>query len=262
MTHPSVVPLLPGLVVAAVLLLGIPAFAWHVRRHGAPELDGLDHRAPSRMVTRLLMMYGYWLLSPFERRLAAAGVSPDSITLAAFGLCVISAVCILCGWFASGGWFYFAAGALDMLDGRVARRTGSASRAGGLLDSVVDRWGELAVLGALLLAMPSTLGRSIVLLAIAGSLMVSYTRARAEGAGITMTSGTMQRAERMLLVVVALLAGAVGESTGAFDAYTAIMPLVLIVGALSAMTAVNRLYQGYRALTEQDRTAVRTSSRE
>src|SRR6185369_14595597 len=96
----------------------------------------------------------------------------------------------------AGGWLLLFAGSLDIVDGRVARRTNRGSKRGAFLDSVVDRYADaLAYLG-LAYFYGGTWVEWIVLGALVGSFMVSYTRARAEGLGTTCLVGLLQRPER------------------------------------------------------------------
>ncbi len=104
-------------------------------------------------------------------------------------------------------------GVFDLFDGTVARRTGLASAFGAFYDSTLDRLSEIIVYLGLLslyndyrLALGDVGMIYAVMLAMAGSVMISYTRARAEGLGIPCTVGLMQRAERVILIGVAALA--------------------------------------------------------
>ena len=110
----------------------------------------------------------------------------------------------------AGGIVVLLASALDMLDGALARATGSASRFGAMYDSVLDRFSEAAVLFGIAWYSIDIGNREEALLAFAavvGSLMVSYVRARAEGLGVALTDGLFTRAERVVLVGVALVFG-------------------------------------------------------
>lgn len=113
----------------------------------------------------------------------------------------------------TAGLLILVGGLFDLLDGTVARRTGLASSFGAFYDSTLDRLSEIIVyLGLLSLYNDYRLELGdvgmiyAVMLAMAGSLMISYTRARAEGLGIPCTVGLMQRAERVILIGLAALA--------------------------------------------------------
>lgn len=141
--------------------------------------------------------------------LARTGLTPNQLTV--MGLVLNGVV----GWVVAEGRLQLAgvllivAGAFDMLDGAVARATGRVTRFGGVLDSVLDRYAEAFVLGGLLVWIVRTgLGAVPVLLCyatIVGSILVSYVRARAEGAGIQLTQGFFARPERVVVLALGLL---------------------------------------------------------
>ncbi|MFH0899556.1 MAG: hypothetical protein V2A73_02880, partial [Pseudomonadota bacterium] len=112
----------------------------------------------------------------------------------------------------------------------------------------LDRWGEFLVFGGLAVLLRSQLGVAAVILAMAGSQMVSYTRARGEALGCMLAGGTMQRAERIATVGVAMLAGAIGSATKAFDGRLVLSLALLVVGFFTAATSIHRLVTGFAAL--------------
>lgn len=142
-------------------------------------------------------------------------------------------------------------GIFDVFDGTVARRTGLASSFGAFYDSTLDRLSEIVVyLGLLSLYNDYRMELGdvgmiyAVLLALAGSLMISYTRARAEGLGIRCTVGMMQRAERVVLIgLTALL---FGESTLLGERGLALEVAIIVLAALSFLTVVQRIWWVYR----------------
>ena len=129
------------------------------------------------------------------------------------------------------------AGALDILDGSVARVSGQASPFGAFLDSVLDRYSDLLVLAGLVLLF-ARLGRPeavvAVLLALIGTVMVSYTRARAESVDVECRVGLMERGERMLV----LIAGALLDL---------VVPAIWVVAIGANATAVHRIAHTWRA---------------
>ena len=129
------------------------------------------------------------------------------------------------------------AGALDILDGSLARVTGRASPFGAFLDSVLDRYSDLLVLGGLAFLF-ARLGRLeavvAVLLALIGTVMVSYTRARAESVDVECRVGLMERGERMLVLIVGAL----------FDI---LMPAIWVVAVGANVTAIHRIAHAWRA---------------
>ena len=147
-------------------------------------------------------------LEPVGRGLAAVGLTADALTIIGFVLNLLVAVVIALGFQMAGGILVLVVGAFDMLDGAVARATGSATTFGAFLDSTLDRYSEGAIyLGLLVLfARQGDLTMVVVAyLVMIGSFMVSYTRARAEGLGLRCDIGLVPRPERIILLGLGLL---------------------------------------------------------
>jgi CDP-diacylglycerol---glycerol-3-phosphate 3-phosphatidyltransferase len=183
------------------------------------------------------------LLSPVVRTLTAAGVTPTMLTVAGLAGNIGAAGLIATGSLVAGGVVMLLASGLDMLDGAVARATGKASPAGALLDSVLDRLSEAAVLfGIMLYGLDQ--GRSdvaaLAFAAVVGSLMVSYVRARAEGLGVSLTEGLFRRQERVVLTAGGLILGLLA-------------PMLWVLAVLSLATALQRLVLAGRAVREPAR---------
>ncbi|HVV86927.1 MAG TPA: CDP-alcohol phosphatidyltransferase family protein [Kofleriaceae bacterium] len=197
--------------------------------------------------------YILWLLGPVEGALRALNVSPNAITGWSVAACAASGFAISQGRLAAGAWLYVLGGLLDILDGRLARATGRQTKAGALFDSVADRWAELFVFTGYAWYLRETTWLLSVMGAIAGSMMVSYTRARGEGLGVELKVGAMQRAERIVLVVLGtLIASALIRSGDAEDAPMAAGIALATCGALSTWTALGRWVEGYRKLAERE----------
>ena len=248
------VPIWPAIVLGVFFFLGMAWFAVRIRRRGVPEFPDVDHRVMTAMATPFLTRYILWILTPIEVRLAAWRIAPSAITMVALVFSGASGIAVANRRLAAATWLYVFAGLLDILDGRVARRSGRTSPAGALIDSVADRWGEYFVLaGAAYFLRDSLLYVGTALFAIAGSQMVSYVRARGEALGLSLTGGTMQRAERIVLVSFALLAGAIGAQTRSFDPHTVLAGTLFVVGLSSTWTSLHRLRQGVVALNLRSR---------
>jgi phosphatidylglycerophosphate synthase len=190
-----------------------------------------------------------WLIGPLERLLIGR-VSPNAITATSLVMCGIAGAAVALGHLPGAVWLYAFAGILDVLDGRLARLANQQTKAGALFDSVSDRWGELFVFTGYVWFLHDSPWLLAVIAAIAGSQMVSYTRARAEGLGIALAGGVMQRAERIVLVAGGTLIAA--WYGGDVDTLSLVEPILgatmLICGVASAVTAINRLVIGYREL--------------
>lgn len=143
--------------------------------------------------------------------LAQTRLSPNAFTVIGLFLNIIVAAIIGSGNLVVGGIMALVAGAFDMLDGAVARVTGKITRFGGFFDSTLDRYSESIVyFGLLFYLLETDAGTTAIALlfaAIVGSLMVSYTRARAEAASIDAEVGLFARPERIILLAILLIFG-------------------------------------------------------
>ena len=150
---------------------------------------------------------------PGARFFRAMGFTANAITLLGFGLSVVAAYLVGSGWLLAGGVVFLLAGALDLMDGALARLTGTVSPFGALLDSLFDRLGEAALfVGLAVYSLRQDFSESyqlffitVVLAALIFSQGVSYLRARGEGLGAFTRSGLMTRTERVVLLGVGLL---------------------------------------------------------
>jgi CDP-diacylglycerol--glycerol-3-phosphate 3-phosphatidyltransferase len=144
---------------------------------------------------------------PLARMLLATGLTANAITLIGLAGSVAAAALVATGRFGAGAAVFVPAAFLDLFDGLVARRTGTASRWGAFVDSLADRAGEAALLIAIAyrfrVASPRT--ATVALAALALSLLVSYTKARAESLGYRCEGGFAERPERCILIGAGLL---------------------------------------------------------
>lgn len=164
------------------------------------------------------------------------GVTPNMVTYFGFVLTVVTAIVLGSGHFVWGGVLLLVASLLDLVDGSLARATKQSSTFGAFLDSTLDRYSESVTFLALAWHYATTGNAQweivLVFMTIVGSMMVSYTRARAEGLNIECKEGLMQRPERIALLIFGLLTGW-------------ILPVLLIMAVLTNFTAVQRIYQVY-----------------
>ena len=192
------------------------------------------------------------VLAPFETMLVDLGAPPDALTWAQLAVSVLAGTAFATGCIFLAGWLTILAGTLDILDGAVARRRQAASPRGAFVDSVVDRWAEFATF----LGLGLFFRRSWVCLAVVGaafaSLMVSYTRARAEGLGIALTVGRAQRPERYVLLGF----GAWGSGLAAHlfcpllgrPTHAVLAAAVVLLAVVSLATAIERARYAARLL--------------
>ena len=192
-----------------------------------------------------------YLEAPASRAVRRLGLSPNALTLLGLPVAGGGAYLLSVGQFAAGGAVLLLSGALDMLDGAVARATGRVTRFGAFLDSNVDRVSEAVVLLGLLVyylqrssTTEAAVGAVLVYVAIVSSVMVSYTRARAEGLGIECDVGLMTRPERIAVLSIGLIAGQWWRP--------AVLVALGLVSALAVVTAVHRVLHARRQLAMND----------
>jgi CDP-diacylglycerol--glycerol-3-phosphate 3-phosphatidyltransferase len=179
------------------------------------------------------------LLETIVRPLARAGVSPNALTVIGFVAMVGVAWVLALGHQRVAGLLILFVGLFDALDGTLARMTGKAGPFGAFLDSTLDRFAEIALyLGLLYLYRGDTMATVLVYLTITGSLMVSYTRARAEGLGLECKVGLFTRLERLAVLIVGLIL----ERT---------LWALLVLAIFSNLTALQRMWHVWRATTRE-----------
>jgi phosphatidylglycerophosphate synthase len=217
----------------------------------------------------------YVIINPLVRFLIKIGLTPNGVTTIGFLLNVVVTVIFIkgaedqnrsdlsyIGW--AGGMILFA-GLFDMLDGQVARLGNMSSKFGALFDSVLDRYSELVMFFGIcyyLVAHHYFLSSLFAFIALIGSMMVSYTRARAEGLGIECKDGLMQRPERVITIGVSALACGItaayigggykylipGTTFELFESISIFTIPITIVAVLSNITALKRLSDCKKAM--------------
>lgn len=166
-----------------------------------------DNKTPSSF-TDLLRVRFKGLLDPTGAFLNKLGITPNTMTLLGLAGHLGAAVLLAFGEIQWGGLVLLLMAPLDALDGTMARLRGKTSRFGGFLDSVVDRYAELILLGGLLvfyIQQANWLAIVLAYVAAAGSIMVSYTKARGESLGFKVNVGLLTRVERYLVIIPCLL---------------------------------------------------------
>ena len=161
------------------------------------------------MLDEWLRQHTHWLVDPIVRAVGRAGIPPNWITVSGLVANVAVAILIAQGHLRIGGVLTAAASVLDALDGTLARVSGQTSPFGAFLDSTLDRFSEAVIYLGLLFhyAQQGQQTEMILIYAtVVGSLMVSYTRARAEGLGLQCKVGLLTRAERVGLLAIGLTA--------------------------------------------------------
>jgi phosphatidylglycerophosphate synthase len=242
--------LAPAMLLAATFCLAFVVYCALCALGRPPVIEHVKH---NQLLGPFFARFLVWLIGPLERLLIGR-VSPNVITATSLVMCGITGAAVALGHLPGAVWLYAFAGILDVLDGRLARLANQQTAAGALFDSVSDRWGELFVFTGYVWFLHDSPWLLAVIAAIGGSMMVSYTRARAEGLGIALAGGVMQRAERIVLVAGGTLIAA--WYGGDLDSAALVEPIMgatmLICGVASTGTAVNRWVIGYRELVKRN----------
>lgn len=168
----------------------------------------------------------------------SAGITPNMVTYAGFVLTIVSALILGEGYFRIGGFVLWAAAMFDMLDGSLARATNQSSTFGAFIDSTLDRYSESITFLALVYHYSNVSGSRmqivLIFVILVGSLMVSYTRARAEALRVSVTEGWLQRPERLTLLIAGLILGPI------------ILNIILwLMAVFTNVTAFQRIFEVY-----------------
>ncbi len=227
----------------------------------------------------MLKQYGqqiiYKVINPFIELLIKAGVSPNTITTIGLILNFLAAIVLIIGaetgergdhsYVGWAGAIILFAGLFDMMDGRLARMGKMESKFGALYDSVLDRYSEMFMFLGICYYLVSHhyfMSSVFAFVAMIGSIMVSYTRARAEGLGVNCSVGWMQRPERILLVGISAIACGITSyfwgpdrillfSLINFEAISVFVFPIAILSVMSNITALRRLEHSRRALMDK-----------
>ena len=182
----------------------------------------------------------HYLSQPAVQLLARTHITPNAVTWLGFWLAVIAAVLIGIGDLLAAGFVVLVGGFFDMLDGALARHTNQASRFGSVLDSTLDRAAEAVLLLGILTFYALNASESsvaVVLLtsvAMIGSFLVSYVRARMEAAGLECKVGLFTRTERVVVLALGLLLSQISY---------ALITALAIIAFFSFLTAGQRLIE-------------------
>src|SRR5690348_8887608 len=182
-----------------------------------------------------------------RERLIESRLTPNTISLTGFALNVAAAVLVTQRLFVLAGLAFVAGSVMDTLDGRYSRMSGKGTLFGAFLDSTLDRIEEGIVLAAVAGYFAAT-GRdfaaAMCVVAVLGSLMVSYTRARAEALGVECKVGLATRPVRVVLLSIGLVF-AKGAGIGDFEL---LAPAVYVLAGLAVLTTLQRIFHVRRQL--------------
>ena len=197
------------------------------------------------MITHEIGKTGNRAVEGIVRGFAASRINPNVLTFIGMAINGVAAYLFAYGFFGWAGATVILAGIFDLTDGRVARFTGRVTPFGGFFDSVMDRYSDLVLLIGLLVFY----GRvnrftyvTLVAVAMIGSVMVSYARARAENSIPSCKVGFLERPERVVLIIIGALSGRME-------------PVLWVIAVLSNLTVIHRMFHTWQ---ETRRLAVNT----
>jgi len=227
-------------------------------------------------IKKKLQQLVYVILNPLIQLLIKLGVTPNMVTFFGFLLNILSTGVLIYGaevgdrndhkYLGYAGAIILLAGAMDMIDGRLAREANMSSKFGALYDSVLDRYSELVMFLGICFYLVSHdyfISSVFGFIAMIGSIMVSYTRARAEGLGVNCSVGWMQRPERILLVSIsAIICGVVSVLVESdkqtilsfinFEPISIFIGPLMVLAVMSNITALRRLNHSRQELEKEE----------
>ena len=208
--------------------------------------------ARGSLVPSWLKEAGRTVLDPVVRLALRLQLTPNTVTVLGLLLTLLAATLIASGSLLVGAAILTVGSLLDAVDGALARARGGGTAFGGFLDSTLDRAGEailyMGVAGYYLRTAPDpTLPVLAAFVALSGSFMVSYSRARAEGVGFHASVGLAPRTERLVLIIAGIALAGLGLGAALIGAIT-------IIAALTVATLIQRIWHVWR-LAEQPRIA-------
>ncbi|MFC2171483.1 CDP-alcohol phosphatidyltransferase family protein [Acidobacteriota bacterium] len=178
------------------------------------------------------------------RRLGGLGIHPNLLTTIGFLLNIVTGFLLALGKFGAAGGMMIFAGAFDVIDGAVARMTGRQSRFGAFYDSVMDRYSDMALYVGIIVFYVRTdnmLGILLTCIALSGTIMVSYCRARAENIIPQCKVGFWERPERIVLLIIGTLSGH-------------ILSTMAILAVFTHLTVIRRILYTLNQSREEKRT--------
>ena len=236
---------------------GLALFALLAPTLDETERERVDQQGSSPFLGRLLIEFAYWVLGPVARFGSRLELSPNASSWACLALGVGSGVAAAASAVSLAGALIILSALFDMLDGMVARRRGIASRAGEVLDAAADRYAEFFFLAGLcFFYRQRPWAMAVVLAALLGSMLVSYSQAKAEALQIDTGRCWMRRPERVLyLGGGAFLSPLVTVWLEAGDPNPVHYPLLvaaLAVAVFSNLAAIRRFKSLYATVKSHD----------
>jgi len=221
------------------------AYLLKVFFQGRTQYGRVEQQGGSSLLSKRVMEMAYWVLQPLGDFLIYVGFSANNISFFSLIFGGIAGVSLAFGHFGSAGFFSAFCALFDSVDGIVARKMGTASNAGEVLDASVDRYVEFFFFAGLVLYYQQMSNLILLtLMAFLGSFMVSYSTAKAEALNVTPPRGNMRRPERALYLTLGAILSPISAQIFPGDqgiGYPMVLSLAL-VASLANGSAVHRLY--------------------
>jgi CDP-diacylglycerol--glycerol-3-phosphate 3-phosphatidyltransferase len=187
---------------------------------------------------------GRGLLAPVVRIALALHLTANTITVLGLLITLLASALVASGWLLLGAAILVAGSALDAVDGALARAQGGGTPFGSFLDSTLDRAGEAILYAGVLLWLLRTLPDPTwpvlaTVVALAGSFLVSYARARAEGIGLSASVGLAPRTERLILAIAGIALAGMGFTP-------VLIGILVLIAALTVATVIQRIWHVWR----------------
>lgn len=243
-----------------LVLLGL-AFAVFLVRHaftGRTISARIQKQGGSPLLGTLPMEFTYWMLRPIGDLASKLKLSPNLFSFLCLALGFASGAVAAAGAISAAGALSMISAMLDALDGMVARKRGVASDAGEVLDATIDRYAEFFLLGGLAIHFRFSVPLMVLTLAaLMGSLMVSYTQAKAEAMNVTVPKGWMRRPERAAYLGAGTFFGPLfhgfWDLSGDPRVHGLVVAAILLVAVLSNIVAIQRVWVMYGTIKRRER---------
>lgn len=245
----------------AFWFVSVGIFALRCAFFGMQRTARIDHVAQSPYLPRFLMEFGYWMFTVPVALCVRLHISANMITIGSMLLSIGAAISFGLGQFGVGAWLLFFAFMCDAWDGIVARKTNTSSITGEFFDATIDRYNDLIVfLGLMYYYRNDGLPLALAALALIGSTLVSYTRAKGEAVGIDPNVGYMQRHERAVYLGSCTLfspfLAAFIEPGASHPRYHLTIATLALIAILTNITAIWRIRFVLAGLRDRDRAPV------
>jgi CDP-diacylglycerol--glycerol-3-phosphate 3-phosphatidyltransferase len=241
------------------VLWTIVAVGYGVRssRFGAFDSDRVRSVGGTILVGENVMRATYWAIDPVVRALVFVGATPNFVTWSALVLGVGAGAAIMCNAFGLAFLLASTSTICDILDGQVARVTGTGSMRGELLDAAVDRYTEFALIaGFVVLVRDSPIQLVTALAAMLASFMISFASAKAEALAVAVPRGLMRRHERGIFLIMGvgltpLLGPMIHNLCPLLPIASPVVAALVLVGTVGNHAAIVRLVRVSRGLAVQ-----------